>query len=361
VLLFFREQFKDMVSPPPGSQIGLIAAIYCYPIQSCGGVSLQEAQITSTGIKYDRQWAVVPANGVTPFTLKSHPALSRVMTAIENGDVVVSADGQRPVRFPLSSKAQEVGDNVNKWFSDFLGVPAKVVRVQQGGGDGDKSGYSDSSTGVLIVSEQSCTDLNTKIENAQIMQESKGMDSKSTGTAVLSFGHMRPIDVKQKPIAAEGVLPDGKVGDVYVKSKELGILKTKQWNASYDSLGRVKIETSTVGFTFSSKAFRPNVVVMGGEGLTAFSEDTWKNVRFMGSGGPKLSLSFLNNNRRGECDRWESRSGADEDSHVISQSRQSERCGLIARRRGAARRHLRSSTHWYHSGAGRCGCYRLPH
>ncbi|MEL6132004.1 MAG: MOSC N-terminal beta barrel domain-containing protein [Bacteroidota bacterium] len=40
-----------------------LTGIYCYPIKSLGGISLKEATITERGIKYDRRWMLIDANG----------------------------------------------------------------------------------------------------------------------------------------------------------------------------------------------------------------------------------------------------------------------------------------------------------
>ena len=42
-----------------GKDIGVVTAIYVYPIKSCQGVKLASSQFSNYGLLYDRQWAIV--------------------------------------------------------------------------------------------------------------------------------------------------------------------------------------------------------------------------------------------------------------------------------------------------------------
>ena len=40
-----------------------IDQLWIYPVKSCAGLSLAEAELTETGLAYDRSWMVVDADG----------------------------------------------------------------------------------------------------------------------------------------------------------------------------------------------------------------------------------------------------------------------------------------------------------
>ncbi len=66
-----------------------ISGLYIYPVKSCRGISLDEAEVGPTGFVHDRQWLVVDRHG-TFMTQRDWPALARVTAAI-------SADGLRRI------------------------------------------------------------------------------------------------------------------------------------------------------------------------------------------------------------------------------------------------------------------------
>ena len=40
-----------------------IKQLFYYPVKSCAGVEVSEAQVSATGLLHDRRWMVVDANG----------------------------------------------------------------------------------------------------------------------------------------------------------------------------------------------------------------------------------------------------------------------------------------------------------
>ena len=60
-----------MAHPDPAPQDDLnddqvhasVAQLFVYPVKSCAGVALQEAELTETGLDLDRAWMVVDATG----------------------------------------------------------------------------------------------------------------------------------------------------------------------------------------------------------------------------------------------------------------------------------------------------------
>lgn len=114
-----------------------IAELWVYPVKSCGGVSLQSAQLTETGLLHDRTWMVVDAAGDF-VTQREWPRMALIQPAFERGQWVLRAPGMRPLHLALhvdgapvrvrvwddEVAAFDVGDVAAQWFSDFLGLGA---------------------------------------------------------------------------------------------------------------------------------------------------------------------------------------------------------------------------------------------
>ena len=124
-----------------------VAALYYYPIKSCQGVSVPEADISPLGIQYDRQWMIVDQKNRF-LSQRTHPALARVATAIEGGALAVSAPGMSDLHIPLEQRAGLPEESVTIWnkpgtatsegeeaaayFRTYLGLPqARLLRIAQ--------------------------------------------------------------------------------------------------------------------------------------------------------------------------------------------------------------------------------------
>ena len=68
-----------------------ISGLFIYPVKSCRGISLEEAEVGSTGFVHDRQWLVVDRHG-TFMTQRNWPALAEVTAAMTPGGLRLSAD-----------------------------------------------------------------------------------------------------------------------------------------------------------------------------------------------------------------------------------------------------------------------------
>jgi uncharacterized protein YcbX len=123
----------------------VINEIFVYPIKSCAGISLRRATLLETGLEYDRHWMVTdPAGGM--FTQRAHPRMALIRTAFDGDDLVIDAPGMSTLRTPLRAEALadpkalratvwrdtvdalDTGDATAQWFSEFLGVPARLAR-----------------------------------------------------------------------------------------------------------------------------------------------------------------------------------------------------------------------------------------
>lgn len=118
-----------------------ITQLTVYPVKSCAGVSVRESLLTETGLEFDRAWMVVDAKGAA-VTQREQPRMALITPQIRSSDMVLRAPGMLALHVKLDevegpARAQIWGDDVAafdmgkiaaQWFSDFLGMTARLVR-----------------------------------------------------------------------------------------------------------------------------------------------------------------------------------------------------------------------------------------
>lgn len=167
-----------------------LSEIYIYPIKSLGGIRLEKANITTRGLENDRRFMLVDKNGQF-LSQREYPQLAIFQTEIkgdflkitnkktgQNLKVNLSPNSQS---FALSvtiwddtTTAIEVSQEASEWFSQALGVPARLVYMHEESqrkvesnyaltGD-DITSFSDGYP-ILIAGQSSLDDLNNRLEN----------------------------------------------------------------------------------------------------------------------------------------------------------------------------------------------------
>lgn len=166
-----------------------ITDLRLYPVKSCAGFSIKEAELWETGLFLDRFWMIVDANDrfVSQRTL---PRLALVHTALKFGELRLTAPGMMPLSVPIQGfdyaphrrrtvtvwrDAVEAFDEdalVHQWISDFIGEPLKMVRIDPDARrivdrnwTGDIEAVTQFADGfpLLIVSQASLDDLNRRM------------------------------------------------------------------------------------------------------------------------------------------------------------------------------------------------------
>lgn len=119
-----------------------VTAIHIYPVKSCGAVALDRVEVSGTGLRGDRLFQVVDAEG-NPVTQRQQPMLATVRPSLTDDRLTLDADGRTAltVSIPTSNdttvnsllgvpvKAGDAGDDAARWFSDLLGVPVRLVAM----------------------------------------------------------------------------------------------------------------------------------------------------------------------------------------------------------------------------------------
>ncbi|MEK9137047.1 MAG: MOSC N-terminal beta barrel domain-containing protein [Bacteroidota bacterium] len=161
-----------------------ISQLNIYPIKSCRGVSLQSAQLEERGLQYDRRWMLV--DGQQRFlTQREWPRMALIAVEIKSDHLRVSAPAMPPLSVPIRSVgnqhqlvnvwadhvlAADVGDDAGGWFSEFLGLPCRLVhmpdtaeRVATRKGVSSQVSFADAYP-LLLISEASLAELNSRLD-----------------------------------------------------------------------------------------------------------------------------------------------------------------------------------------------------
>ena len=165
----------------------VLGGVYVYPIKSCGGISLQSADLGATGLVHDRRWMLVDEGGGF-VSQRRHPRMALISTRIAPDRLVVSAPGMPDLEVPLEGEPEgridvevwgdaqrgaPVGGYADRWFGRFLGVRCRLVRKPEDdvrpvdsayARSGDQTSFADGFP-LLLISEASLEDLNARLES----------------------------------------------------------------------------------------------------------------------------------------------------------------------------------------------------
>jgi len=167
-----------------------VAGLYIYPVKSCRGTALERALLTNAGLQHDREWMVVTPAGRF-LTQRDTPRLALVVPAITEGGLVLTAPGMPELTVPLAGRltgassppievtvfddtclARDEGDDAARWFSQFLGREARLVRFDPTRVRATDPAWSKGLPGeskfadgypVLVLSRASLDDLNARL------------------------------------------------------------------------------------------------------------------------------------------------------------------------------------------------------
>jgi uncharacterized protein YcbX len=117
-----------------------LAEIRRYPVKSCRGQPLETAQVEPWGLRGDRRWMLVDAEGVA-VTARTQPRLVLVTPRLQPNGLRLSVESlpdlwvDRPdastltdVRvFSAELQAAVASPQAHAWFSALLGVPVRLV------------------------------------------------------------------------------------------------------------------------------------------------------------------------------------------------------------------------------------------
>lgn len=168
----------------------IISELFVYPIKSCAGIARGEARLLATGLEYDRNWMITDSKGAM-FTQRAYPRMALIKVELAEQDLIVRAPGMRELRTPLDAArlaaaprvdtavwrdaayGLDTGEEAAAWFTEFLGLPARLLRFDPERERIVDPGYTDSTGGattffadgfpLLVVGQASLDDLNARL------------------------------------------------------------------------------------------------------------------------------------------------------------------------------------------------------
>jgi uncharacterized protein YcbX len=168
----------------------VISRLLLYPVKGCRGVALRSARLASTGLEFDgigdREWVIVDDHGEF-LSQRELPRMALVETALAGSCLRLSAPGMLKLEIPFASEGDVVriqvwddeidavtqGDVADRWITDFLGRPARLMRFDPLAKRISRRKYTGATEApykfadafaLLVTSEASLADLNARLQ-----------------------------------------------------------------------------------------------------------------------------------------------------------------------------------------------------
>jgi uncharacterized protein YcbX len=120
-----------------------VNGLWIYPVKSCRGIAVEEAEVTAAGLLGDRQWMIVDEQGRF-LTQRVHPRMTRIGVELDNEQLLLSdcsgvfdpmalprdvSGNERAVQvWKTQTLALDQGDKIADWLSTILETPCRLVR-----------------------------------------------------------------------------------------------------------------------------------------------------------------------------------------------------------------------------------------
>jgi len=168
----------------------ILSELHFFPIKGCRGIAVAEATLAATGLEVDgigdREWLIVDADGEF-LSQREYPQLARVDTRMTPSSLRVKAPGMLQLEIPFASEGDVVrarvwddtvgavtqGEVADAWFSNYLGVPARLLRfdpeqrrlASQRWTGKDEAPYKFADAfPLLVTTSESLADLNRRLQ-----------------------------------------------------------------------------------------------------------------------------------------------------------------------------------------------------
>lgn len=204
-----------------------LTAIHIYPVKALGGISLEASALTPRGLKHDRRFMVVDADGQF-FTQREVPKMATVWMDLDKDELVFSAPDMDSVSVPAEPRerrtqtvqvwssqvaAHAVSAEADAWLARYLGIDARLVYMPDSSArtinpefakNGEIVSFADGYP-LLIASEESLADLNARIV--------------ATGASAIPMNRFRPnLVIKGGGAFAEDRLGEIRIGDAVFRA-----------------------------------------------------------------------------------------------------------------------------------------------
>ncbi len=129
----------------PGDAAPRITGIFIYPVKGAAGIPLETAELDDVGFRHDRRWMVVDEAGAF-VSQRTRPRLALIQPVLDGDVLLLRAPGRADLRVPAGAApagrervrvwdadvtAASAGEEAERWISEFLGQPGRIVRYAQ--------------------------------------------------------------------------------------------------------------------------------------------------------------------------------------------------------------------------------------
>lgn len=151
-LSFIEKYFIETENKSEKTQIisksANIKYIFIYPIKSCGSFEVNDWEFGSRGLLFDREWALIDCKTNRALSAKNNSLMITLkpILDIKNNKLIVNAPNKDPLIISLldddqsleiiqmrvcgdSCSAISYSNDVDQWFSDYLGKSCRLVRT----------------------------------------------------------------------------------------------------------------------------------------------------------------------------------------------------------------------------------------
>lgn len=164
-----------------------VASLSYYPIKSCAPIRAESVEITSLGLKYDREWMLIGARGQF-LSQRTMPELALVETAMDDEHLHIITPGFGTLKIDLAAdptseeiavdlfkkpgSGTNVGTDAEDYFTEYLRKSARLIRVSKARtvkpecqieGASTQTGFADGFP-ILLCSNSSLADMNLNLE-----------------------------------------------------------------------------------------------------------------------------------------------------------------------------------------------------
>ena len=166
-----------------------VSMLTYYPVKACRGFDISASNIERMGLENDRRMMVVTSEGKF-LTQREYPRLALINPILKDEALTLSAPNHDSLQIGIqksgtpapveiwSSKgvdAIDQGDEAAAWLSNWLGTSVRLVHISNGFkrklnpiyavNSDDHTGFADGYP-ILIISEESLQDLNSRLDSA---------------------------------------------------------------------------------------------------------------------------------------------------------------------------------------------------
>lgn len=165
-----------------------VSGLYIYPVKSLGGIAIDSAMVTSRGLQHDRRLMLVDENNCF-LTQRVFPVMALLQPTFTDDALVIrhKKNTITPLFIPFDLQHGELvrvtvwddtcdailfDDRVNRWFSEALGIPCRLVYMPDSSerevdkryaSDREITSFSDGYP-MLLIGQASLDDLNKRLE-----------------------------------------------------------------------------------------------------------------------------------------------------------------------------------------------------